>query len=109
MNRGKKGSWEIQRHVIRKILKITDCNGHLVSFEQFSGKFCLKFLPLTLNALPNIMHSVRTFSVTRAFKAKGSLLLKSSKLWKIVFNKNIFENDRWGGCIPHIPPRSDPA
>ena len=37
----------------------------LMLFEQFSGKFCLKFLTLILSALPNMMHFVRTFSIMR--------------------------------------------
>ena len=37
----------------------------LVLFEQFSRKFCLNFLTLILNALPNMMHFVRTLSVMR--------------------------------------------
>ena len=39
----------------------------LVLFEQFSGEFCLIFLPLTLNASPNMMHFVRLFSIMRAY------------------------------------------
>ena len=38
----------------------------LVLFEKFSGKFCLKFLPLILSASPNMMHCVRTFSIIHA-------------------------------------------
>ena len=33
----------------------------LVFFEYFPGKLCLNFLTLILNALPNIIHFVRTF------------------------------------------------
>ena len=32
----------------------------LVVFEQFLAKFCLKFLPLILSVLPNMMHFVRS-------------------------------------------------
>ena len=38
----------------------------LVLFEQFLGKFCLKFLPLNLSVSPNMMHFVCTFSIMRA-------------------------------------------
>ena len=38
----------------------------LVFFEQLSRKFCLNFLTLTLTALPNMMHFVRTLSIMRA-------------------------------------------
>ena len=41
-------------------------------FEQFSGKFCLNFFTLILNALPNMMHLVRTFSIMLAFKSSIS-------------------------------------
>ena len=37
-----------------------------VLFEQFSGKFCLYFRPLTLSASPNMMLFVRTVSIMRA-------------------------------------------
>ena len=36
-----------------------------VLFESFSGRF-LKFLTLIVSALPNMMHFVRTFSLTHA-------------------------------------------
>ena len=35
-------------------------------FEQFSGKVCSYFWPLTLSALPNMMHFVSTVSIMRA-------------------------------------------
>ena len=38
----------------------------LVLFEQFSGKGCLYFWPLSLSASPNMMYCVRTISSTRA-------------------------------------------
>ena len=38
----------------------------LVLFEQFSGKVCLYFWPLTLSASPNMLHFVRTVSIMRA-------------------------------------------
>ena len=41
--------------------------GILALFEQFLGKFCLKFLPLNLSVSPNMMHFVRTFSIMRAW------------------------------------------
>ena len=37
----------------------------LVLPEQVLGKFCLNFLPLILSVAPNMMHFVRTFSLTR--------------------------------------------
>ena len=39
---------------------------HLAFFEQFSGKFCLNFLPLNLSVSPNMMYFVRTFFIMRA-------------------------------------------
>ena len=38
----------------------------LALFEQFSGKVCSYFWPLTLNALSNMMHFVSTVSIMRA-------------------------------------------
>ena len=35
----------------------------IVLFQQYSGKFCLIFLPLILNASPNMMHFVRTLLI----------------------------------------------
>ena len=38
----------------------------LALFEQFSGKTCSYFWPLTLNALSNMMHFVSTDLIMRA-------------------------------------------
>ena len=38
----------------------------LAFFEQFLGKVCSYFWPLTLSASPNMMHFVRTVSIMRA-------------------------------------------
>ena len=38
----------------------------LVLFEQFSGKVCSYFWPLSLSALSNMMHFVSTVSIMRA-------------------------------------------
>ena len=38
----------------------------LVPFEQFSGKVCSYFWPLSLCVSPNMMYFVRTVSITRA-------------------------------------------
>ena len=38
----------------------------LALFEQFSGKACSYFWPLTLSALSNMMHFVSTVSIMRA-------------------------------------------
>ena len=38
----------------------------LMLFESFSCKMCFKFLTLILNASPNRMHFVRTFSIMHA-------------------------------------------
>ena len=38
----------------------------LVIFEQFSGKICSYFWPLSLSASPNMMHFVGTVSIMRA-------------------------------------------
>ena len=38
----------------------------LVLFEQFSGKVCSNFWPLTLSASPNMMYFARTDLIARA-------------------------------------------
>ena len=38
----------------------------LALFEQFLGKVCSYFWPLTLSALSNMMHFVSTVSIMRA-------------------------------------------
>ena len=38
----------------------------LALFEQFSGKVCSYFLPLTLSASSNMMHLASTVSIMRA-------------------------------------------
>ena len=38
----------------------------LALFEQFSGKVCSYFWPLTLSASSNMMHFVSTVSIMRA-------------------------------------------
>ena len=38
----------------------------LALFEQFSGKVCSYFWPLTLSTLSNMMHFVSTVSIMRA-------------------------------------------
>ena len=38
----------------------------LALFEQFSGKVCSYFWPLTLSALSNMMHFANTVSIMRA-------------------------------------------
>ena len=38
----------------------------LAQFEQFLGKFCVRFLPLNLSISPNMMHFVRTLFIMRA-------------------------------------------
>ena len=38
----------------------------LALFEQFSGKVCSYFWPLSLSGSPNMMHFVRKVSIMRA-------------------------------------------
>ena len=64
----------------------------LVLSEQFSDKFCLKFLTLILSASPNMMHFVRTFSIMRAQGVRLIVIEKVRNYRKIVFIKNMFEN-----------------
>ena len=59
-----------------------------VLFEQFSGKL-LNCLTLILSISPNIMHIVRTFSITGASGVKLIVIEKSRNYGKFVFIKNI--------------------
>ena len=70
----------------------------LVLFEQFSGKFCLKFLTLILSALPNMMHLARTFSIKRAI---GVRLM--TKLLKNCIHQKHFQKWLLGESILHTP------
>ena len=63
----------------------------LVFFKQFSGKFCLNFLPLIVSVSPNMMHFVRTFSI---------VIEKVRSYEKIIFIKNMFENGWRGDRMP---------
>ena len=75
----------------------------LALFEQILGKFCLNFLPLILSVAPNMMHFVRTFSITCALSVRLIVIDKVGNYEKVVFTKNMFENGWWGGgCISHI-------
>ena len=93
----------------RKMLKnLLAVMAILVLFEQFSGKFCLKFLTLILSALPNMMHLARTFSIKRA---KGVRLM--TKLLKNCTSSKTFSKMAAGRI--HIayplsyPPGSTPG
>ena len=64
----------------------------LVLFEEISRTFCLNFLILILNALPNVMHFVRSFSIMRAKGVWFMIIEKVCNYGKTVYIKNIFEN-----------------
>ena len=62
----------------------------LVLFEDFSGKLCLKYLTLILSrpTSTNMMHFVRTFSITRAYGVGLIVSEEVRNYVKIVFIKN---------------------
>ena len=47
-----------------------------------------------------MMHFVRAFSIMRALWRKAYRYRRGSKLWKIVYIKNIFENGWWEDAYP---------
>ena len=57
-----------------------------------SRKFCLHFLTLILNASPNMMHFVRTFSIMRASGVRLIAIEEVRNYGNIVYLKNNFEN-----------------
>ena len=71
-----------------------------VLFESFSGKFCLIFFTLILSAWPNMMHFVRTFSIMRTEGVRLIAIEEVRNYGKVVFIKNIFENDWWEHAFP---------
>ena len=79
-------------------------------FEEFSGKFGLKFLTLILSASPHMMPFVRTFSIYRALGVRLIVFEKIRSYGKIVYIKNIFENGWSGNVYPlSYPPGSAPG
>ena len=80
----------------------------LVRFEYFSGMFCLNCLTLILSASPNMMHFVRTFSIMRAFVRLNIAIEEVRNYGKIVYIKNIFENDWWKDAYPSSYPLDPP-
>ena len=78
----------------------------LVLFEWFSGKFCLNFITLILNASPNTIHFVRRFWIKRAKSARFIVIEEIQNYRKIVCIKNILENGWWKDayCISLILP-----
>ena len=62
----------------------------LVVFKQFSGKFCLNFVPLILSVLPIVMHFVPIFSIVRAWGVRLTCCRKGLKLWKnSIYQKHV--------------------
>ena len=76
----------------------------LVLFEQFLGKFCLHFWPLSLSALPNIMHFVGTETIMRASGDSRHIVTKRFKITETFYSsKALLKITGEGGSIPHIP------
>ena len=78
----------------------------LVLFEQLSRKFCLIFLSLILNASPNMMHFVRTFSITCALDVRLRIMLSKrfEIMEKLCTSKTFLKmaGGRMHSCIPLI-------
>ena len=62
----------------------------LVLFEQFLGKFCLKFLPLFLSASPNAMHFVGTFSIREGGVISDKIYFCDSRVKLRKWNYQLF-------------------
>ena len=95
----------------------------LVLFEQFSGKFCLYFLPLTLNVSPNMLHFVRTVSILFAqfrfcshsfdyacLKRLRHIVVQRLEITQKFYSSKASLKMAAGGMhSPHLPPGSAPA
>ena len=67
----------------RKVFKHLDTvMAILALLNNFYGKFCLIFLPLTLSPSPNMIHFVRTFSIYACLRRKDDCYQIGLKLWK---------------------------
>ena len=67
----------------RKVFKNLDTvMAILALLNNFYGKFCLIFLPLTLSPSPNMIHFVRTFLVYACLRRKDDCYQIGLKLWK---------------------------
>ena len=75
----------------------------LVLFKQFLGENWPHFWPLTLSALPNMMHFVRSVS-TNVLKATMAYYYEEiQNHGKILFIHNTVENGWWGMHTQHTP------
>ena len=74
----------------------------VVLFEQFVGKFCLKFLPLNKSKCFTKRDAFCSyiFDYMRAEGVRPIVIEMGSKLWKIAFMKNMFESRWWGDASP---------
>ena len=98
----------------RKIFKnVHAAMAILVLFKKFSAKFCLNFLTLILNASPNMMHFVRTFSIMRAYGVRLIATKEARhhrKINCIGLHQKYFPKWLVGGGIPlNLPPGSAPS
>ena len=67
----------------RKVFKNLDTvMAILALLNNFYGKFCLIFLPLTLSPSPNMIHFVRTFLIYACLRRKDDCYQIGLKLWK---------------------------
>ena len=73
-------------------------------FEQFSGKFCLKLLPLNLSVSPNMMHFVRTFSMTRALGVRLIVIEKGPEIMEKLHSSKTCLKMAGGGVHPPYTP-----
>ena len=71
---------------------------------QFSGEFCLKFLPLILSVSPSLMHFIRTFSIMYAQGVRLIAIEKVQNYGKIIFTKNVIKNSWWWAAPPSLDP-----
>ena len=105
----KKGSVGVRGHAPPKIFKkFTYCSGHFSPFWTFFWQILFQFFVPKSECFTKY-DAVCTFSIMRALGVRLIAVEKVQNYGKFVFIKNMFKNCWWGGCIPHIPPRSAPA
>ena len=78
----------------------------LVLFEQFLGKVCSYFWPITLSASP-MMHFVCTVSNLRALRRLRHIVMKRFEFKEKFYSSKTLLKMAGGGCMrskPHIPP-----
>ena len=94
----------------RKIFESLDAAMRLFQrfLNNYSGKFCLKFLTLILIASPNMTHFVRTFSIVRAEGVKDLSLANRFEIMEKLLTSKAFLKVAGGNLHTSHPTPLDP-